>query len=480
MEVINLSFSQISNHVITHLYNNQESHIPYTKNTPLKYHNNVFLNLEKVHSNVNYSPRALLFDVRNGNGSLNMHEYFENNQVGDQSFFDGKKPRLKNQYQLNLDQGIVTNNRDLLNTANTQFWSDYNKLIYNPRSLTTLDNFEYPNNHKYFQNLKFNQFQIGEEEFIQSNYDVNQFRYFLEKCDHFQGLQLIVDVDSAWPGFSHLTIQQIIDEFFNDGNKLNLWVYGLMNDNNENNIISRIKSVIELSKHASLFFPFLPNYNSNLLNLKFDSNSPWQTSSISALYINGLWDTINQLNPTSMSTIENNLLHGSNRLFVNEIKISGTSHQNVQMTDIDINNYLNNDSLNDATQSSDEIYLTQNTSGSYYFSQNYIVPVNHEIDLPNQGVVNTYKTSNIDDITKVDSFPSILTNTDLYFQFHVTSQYKDTLKQYRKIIKNIRLNNDQHMKIVEDKHELIEDISNIIENYTNGYDESDEEGDDLW
>ena len=66
-EVISLSFGQDSNHIITHLYNTQESLIPYTPDAIVKHDLQVFLSRFKssTSTSTSYSPRALIYDLRN-------------------------------------------------------------------------------------------------------------------------------------------------------------------------------------------------------------------------------------------------------------------------------------------------------------------------------------------------------------------------------------------------------------------------------
>lgn len=476
MEIITLSFSQKANHLTTHLYNCQESHIPYSQNALTNHNNNIFLIQDRLNKTTNYSPRAHLFDVRNSLGALNKHEYFES---GDSSINPPKRP--KNQYQTNLDNGIK-NNYNLLNTSNTIFWSDYNKLIYKPLSISTLSNYQYPNNHKHFQNLQFSSFNQGQDEYTETPDLVDTFRYFLESCDRFQGINHIVDIDSAWAGYSNSFLTDISDEYFNDGNNSNLWTFGLLNNEKLSSVatVSRIKSIIELSKQSTLFFPINPNFSLATLQ-NFDQSSLWHQSAVQSTFINGVWDVLSQLNPTSMSTIQDNLTRGSNRNFVSDILIEANESASDLFGIIDVD--LNDFRISDYKQKepvSNSIYINGlPNSKSEIFSQNFIIP-DDTVSVPTEEVVNTYKSNNIKEITKLDSFPSILKDLDYYLKFNVTSSYKDTLKEYRKIINNIRPHNNQLMELVGDKYELIEDISNIIENYTNGYDESDEDGDDLW
>ena len=75
-EIITLSYGLICNNTVTHLYNTQESLISYTPSSKPNHDLQVFLTRFKSTS-VSYSPRALIYDLRNGLGALNKYEYHE-------------------------------------------------------------------------------------------------------------------------------------------------------------------------------------------------------------------------------------------------------------------------------------------------------------------------------------------------------------------------------------------------------------------
>lgn len=298
-EVISLSYGQDSNHIITHLYNAQDAMIPYTADSIVHHDLQVFLSRFKASSSssTSYSPRALIYDLRNGLGSLNKYEYHESIPQFDLPTLN-EKPPGKNEYQRKLDQGVADGS--LLNTHNTTYWTDYNKLIYNPKSLNTLSNFiQVPNSkghHYNFDKLKFEFFNNGQEEFKANNNEnddklIEDFRYFLEKTDSLQGLQLFSNIDDAWGGFTSEMIVSLIDEHFNNNNKMNLWIYGILDHSHGNTIrnkVSRIKTLVELTKQLSLIFPLDLNNlkQSSMLTEKFDETSWWHKSSIPAMFIN--------------------------------------------------------------------------------------------------------------------------------------------------------------------------------------------------
>ncbi|KAF7999148.1 hypothetical protein HF325_006680 [Metschnikowia pulcherrima] len=157
-EVINFSCSQASGHLITQLYNVQESHLPYTRNKTLTHANDVFLVASKVKGRTNYYPRSINVEFQGGFGYLGKYEYhgpkiepelMENVEIRSQ------ERRAKNEFQLNLDAGKPTDSL-LLSKHNTEYWTDYNKLIYRPDLLISLGGFSHPEGtHKNFPRLKF-------------------------------------------------------------------------------------------------------------------------------------------------------------------------------------------------------------------------------------------------------------------------------------------------------------------------------------
>ncbi|KAK6873332.1 Protein DML1 [Candida tropicalis] len=492
-EVISLSFGQDSNHIITHLYNTQESLIPYTPDAIVKHDLQVFLSRFKssTSTSTSYSPRALIYDLRNGLGSLNKYEYHESIPQLNLPMLNDRRPPSKNEYQLKLDQGVTDGS--LLNTQNTTYWTDYNKLIYNPKSLNTLTNFiQSPNSkghHYNFDKLKFDFFNIGQEEFKENNNEdddklIEDFRYFLEKTDVLQGLQLFTNIDDAWGGFTSDMVLHLIDEYFNNNNKMNLWIYGILDHTQGNTIknkVSRIKTLVELTKQSSLMFPMdLNNLKQNsLLTEKFDEISWWHKSSIPAMFINSIWGLNNQQEgQINMSHLQSNISkYNDNRKIINEIKIVGENESNnsdMIMQDIDITKF-DFSTLGNKTKSKEINLGVSKSTNPRNFVKNYIRSNKLEIDDEEEEDTYEYINPYINNVLDVDTFPvDILSSgkkTKFYAEFNMHEGLKTYLKPYEKLIYNIR---NQFEDIVEDKNELLEDLSNIIQEYSYGY-ESDED-----
>lgn len=491
-EVINLSLSQKANHISTHLYNNQESHLPYSKTASVNFNNGVFLSTSKnPNGTVNYSPRSLNYDLVGGYGYLSKYEYHEPKAKieGNYEIIQTREQIEKNEYQIALDKGM--NKSNTLNVNNTTYWTDYNKLIYNPKSLNQLNTWEYVagdfGHSRRFPNLKFDTFNKGAEEYKQQAEDsIEGFRNTLEKCDLIQGVNLISEVDSAWGGFTNDFLVDLKDEFFNNGvnSKYNIWVYGLMdNDLNPklNQLYSRINTVIELASNSTLFFPMNFRSAADCLSSEYDKRSEWHNSSVQSIFVNSIWGLNNQIeSPVKMSTIEDELLRGgSKRNIVNEIKIHSIKqpNNNFGIMDVDRSNLYNLMDNIKIKNSPDAIdFSLSDSSNGNFFAKSYIVPDDENlIDSLNEKKnypINIYKNKRINDILYNDTFPNIVDNKSVYTEFSTSNALKANLKHYREIIKRSR-----ETEIIEDKSELVETISELVEEYTIGYDESDEDFD---
>lgn len=479
-EIISLSCSQRSGHILTHLFNEQESHIPYSKNAQLSHSNEVFLWPVKAGGRTNYYPRSIHFEYSGGFGFLSRYEYHE--PKVDISKLEGvhlsSKSRVeKSEFQQKLDSGSPIDN-SLLNVNNTKYWTDYNKLIYRPLSLLELENFQHPDgSHKHFLKMTFLNYQHGEEEFkLLSDVCDDTFRKNLEGLDNIQGINFYSEVDNAWGGFTNEMIVLLKDEYFNNGvnSKYNLWCYGLLSP--KENTLTRIKSMVELSKSSTLFFPLKPIDHTTFLK-NFDETSLWHQGAAQALFVDSIWGLNCQLeNPVRMAEIEANILQGFNqRNIVNEISLkedkSTTSDNNSNfgiVSDVNVMDlYLNKNFTGENIKTDDTLNLGISTPGSSKkIGKSSIISKSRFTSEDN-----VYVNNSLDHITKLDTFPAII---DKQYRVEVgqSASLKDTLKEYRKIIQSVRL--PTHLEIVGEKAELVEDISTLIEEYTMGYeDESD-------
>ncbi|QLG70715.1 hypothetical protein HG535_0A06570 [Zygotorulaspora mrakii] len=237
-EVITISLGQRANHTATQFFNCQQellSEQGERLNDP-----SIFLNptIDKLSKTVSYAPRSLIWDAKNGTGSLGTYQYShtrdyyfgQDNESDENHNVIMTHPAIpKSQYQQALDSGSFPLPK--LTTENTKYWSDYSKLVYSPRSFNILKDWYHdvcnPNKPDFekLETKKFDNFDVGYQEFNESyltDFFDGNFHSELEQCDTLQGFNLIMDMDSGWGGFTTALVQELRNElpkktFFNWG-----------------------------------------------------------------------------------------------------------------------------------------------------------------------------------------------------------------------------------------------------------------------
>ncbi|CAR28674.1 hypothetical protein ZYGR_0U00320 [Zygosaccharomyces rouxii] len=228
-EVISISAGHRCNHLSTQFFNCQEKKLYDEK----RYKDNEFsvhLNpsTDKLNQTVSFSPRALIWESKGGNGSLGTYQY-----VQPEDYFysdDAKKDKNENvmltgskvprsEYQEALDNSATPIPQ--LNNEMAKYWSDYSKLIYDPTTFNNLKDWHHdlskPNlpDFKGLDVHKFGSYELGVQEFddnyLQEFFDGNLHRQ-LEQCDTLQGLNLMSSLDSAWSGFSSAMLLELRNE----------------------------------------------------------------------------------------------------------------------------------------------------------------------------------------------------------------------------------------------------------------------------
>lgn len=474
MSVISLSLSTAANHVTTQLFNAQEAHIPYKKDAPRHYNNLVFLSATKnKNGSTNYAPRAIVYDLHGGFGGLPKYEVDPNTFTGVDIV--STEPRIpKHDFQSKLDAGI--DDSSTLSAENTKYWTDYNKLIYKPLSLLLLHDWQsnrpYGTNRN-FSRLQFDSYSVGWEEYKKfDEVSIEEFRKYLEETDILQGVSMFSDYNSGWGGFSSHLLVDLKDEFFNNGavNKHNIWVYGLGLDHGKMNVnqkCSAIASFVELAQNLSLFLPLVPKFRSSLLNAAYDRTSEWHQNSVAALLVSSLWELQNRKEGTvSMAEFEDTLTKGTNRNVVSEVVLKSTEPQLNEPIDVlgDIWGLIENVNI---ANSNPELDMGLKNTG-HTFSRSVIS--DRPSDRPSDDT-QTY-TAAFGNIIDGSTFPKIMNGHSFQSEFAVTSGLRALLKEDRKFLQRIR-----HNENVNDKGELVEEISAIMEQYVYGYEDSDEEFD---
>ncbi|CAH6721525.1 protein Dml1p [[Candida] jaroonii] len=443
MEIVTSSASTFSNNVVTHLFNYQESYIPYKAfRTPeqLSYNDLMFLSRSKIGKRVNYSPGLLLFDVKNGLGSLNKYEYFEKNpDTGNLGLeiIHTTNSVTKNEYQKGLDNGV--NRSEMLNDENIKYWSDFNKLIHKPDNLFGLKSWQANGNeitNVSTPTVLFKKFEMGVDEFKKVEDDViESYRKLLEEADYFQGTQFFTDLDNSWGGFTNEMISAIKDEFFNytSNNKFNMWTFAFMDPQinlnkhvNMENKVTKIRALNELSKNSSLLIP-----------MNIPSGSNWRSSSEISVLINSVWEVLNDKS-SNMNKIESDFI-SENRNIINKVEL--TTKSTSQDT---INEYYK--SLNISDRGYDIIDLGGDSNETIHYGYNK--DSKHEF-------CSREFDKNLENITKIDTFPSYKYQPQKV-KYSIDSSVVYDLKQHIEFIKRSR---------IEDKDDLLNDLFDLKYSY---------------
>lgn len=203
-------------------------------------------------------------------------------------------PILQSDYQKSLDQGTTP---PRLTSETVRYWSDYNRVFYNPRSVVQLNEYELNS-----QIMPFEDWDIGEELFndLDKEHDLldRDVRPFAEECDQLRALQLFSGTDDAWGGFAARYIDRLRDEY----GKKSIWLWGLEDGARVQRVCSpstgkgkmlthqqhkqfkkdtnKAKSLYSTSPQTNLYVPIrdlpqkLPHY------LQVDRHSEWQTTAL--------------------------------------------------------------------------------------------------------------------------------------------------------------------------------------------------------
>lgn len=416
-EVISVACAHEPGHLAAHLYNVQELHVPYSKSTVPLHANSVFLDPRKVKGRVNYYPRLITVEYSGGYGYLSKFEFAEPkvdlNRVGAQVSARERVP--KSEFQKLLDAGTGVS-PSMLNTENTKYWTDYNKLIHKPTSLVELESHIHPlGAHKHFSKGTFEDYNVGVEEYKDTRDPIDdEFRRQLECLDNLQGVNFFTTFDNAWGGFTSTMLLDLRDEYFNNGvsSKFNLWVFALATKAKPT--LTGIRSFMEFSKNATLVMPMsLDSYR----HRNFDKESNWHRGAVYAALVNGIWNANNRLEkPIRMADIEAQLTKGNlHRTVANDLRLG---LQTLGLT-------LGDEILSEVDISCDPV----------------------------------------DAVT----FPKVVTDFNVHLS--QTTALRKQLQEYKKIAERARL--PAHLETLGDKAEMVEDVSTLLQEYTL-YDSDDE------
>lgn len=480
-EVITISLSHRANHLTTQFFNCQEETL---LNTDPKdsIDPSIFLypTIDKVFKTVSYSPRALLWEAKNGFGSLGKYQYvpesldyhFNNNNSeittstteNNINIISTHSKIEKSAYQNALDTD--PHNLPKLTIENTKYWSDYSKLIYDPKSFNTLENWYHkvdtPNVPDY-QNLNqhgFTTYEQGVQEFNICKDDFLDYnlRLMLEQADTLQGMNLITDSDSGWGGLATQLIQDVRDElpkstFFTYAfNELDMFSGAKINHTLTRN---KIKSTLAMRQESDLFFPIYAN-SQKLSN--------WEIGGQTCRLLDTINSVLSQRNKMQRKSMD----------YITTCLVNDDQLRNVVTTLYDTNydyDYSFCTQINKWTKSHKSL------DNYHTFAYCLITRgVSDQVPCHNEEKVQN-KFKNIRELCTTTFKPSD-TIPEEFIEKKLTSINMSTNEKTRDVFKNWNMYISKMFKLDEDREELKNETANLASAYEFGYYDDEDSDDD--
>jgi hypothetical protein len=470
-ETITISFSQIANQLTTHFNNLQDERF---HQDPTNLDNLTHILPKATYGSKfisNLYPRSILYDYANGTGALDPFMFFEPNPIESLNLNSFQRiqtsPELSvNAYQTNLNNGINKRSKKL-NEQRTDFWSDFSKVTYKPSCIIKHPEYNYDLQSKkgISKNINTNLF-LGHQLGIDSFHNVEEFensvddviRKMFEDSNNINQINVVVELDSAWSGVCSESVKYIVDDQLNGkGGKVLVW--SLQNDGNYvsglNNVgkLDRIRKLIDLGNAEYGGFVTL-----NLNEVKGDNL--WEKTG----YLSIPFYFFNMISDSDISEVLYKLTDGGQRKFINEIKT-----------------LKDNETLNMGCKN---IFTLNNSNSSEHIFAKSVVSAP---DIDNE------KLSQFDEFNKIiekgtskhylqnlkakdkfmyiDSLPTSLENSSIMASsLGVTSSIRDDFKNMSNFVSRYCHSNE--------REDLKDNLDNLYESYTFGFEFSDEEDDD--
>lgn len=253
-EIVTLQVGHFANFVGTHWWNLQESTFTYSPSelTEAKEieHDILFREGKNLTGEVTYTPRLISLDLK---GSLNtlkqdgsLYDIAGHDEVqwGDDVTLHKLDISSKNEFLRDLeeydvgfggvekhteeresdtDESVSEKKKDTEVTQtkiyhlddSVSVWSDYLRLHLHPKSVHLLEEYQHNNDLQRFDMYGYGK-QIMSSERERDELE-DRVHYFLEECDHLQGMHLLVDTYDGFAGLGTALIQQVQDDYATKG-----------------------------------------------------------------------------------------------------------------------------------------------------------------------------------------------------------------------------------------------------------------------
>ena len=217
-EIVTLQIGEAANYLGTHFWNAQESYFSYSAQdeSPVNHDIHFRPGLAADGSDT-FTPRTLIYDFKPRFGTLRrLNELYQVESDDQQEALANPAANIHRQpqipphdYQRALSQGIEP---PQLTSNSIRYWSDFNRVFYNPKSIAQVYQDDLSP-----QQTAFQAWTHGEELFqtLNKSKDLldDEFRPLIEECNQMQGIQLFANVDDGWGGFTSKYLDELRDEY---------------------------------------------------------------------------------------------------------------------------------------------------------------------------------------------------------------------------------------------------------------------------
>ncbi|KAI1318186.1 mtDNA inheritance, partitioning of the mitochondrial organelle [Mortierella claussenii] len=311
-EILTLQFGHYANFVGTHYWNAQEAHLNYQEPAEdeepapeLVSHDCLYSVGLTSRGAETYTPRALIYDLKGGFGSINKHKLYEaesaQNQYQEQYDLSWDPSKMetfqeleyaKSAYQKHLEDeenGLATvDGEDNVTMDEIRTWSDFNRVYYHPNSMITTNGYQLDSEFMPFDVFSYGRAAYIETEKEQESYDEN-LRALAEECDQMQGFQVMADVLDGWGGFAASYLEQLREDY----PKSTVVTYALSDEQmgrrsttreRQTLAVNEVLATTKLSELSSLYVPIHAPTRAKLAthgwskNLRLDTSSRFHTS----------------------------------------------------------------------------------------------------------------------------------------------------------------------------------------------------------
>ena len=274
-EIVSLSFGTPANYVAAHYWNAQQAYFDYGPDAPppLVEHDVSFKAGLGVDGLDTYSPRALLFDVREEFGHLSkIHELYD---PGPDEAFDGEV--------IQTHQG----------ETNRSYWTDLAQTLFHPKSLVTVSASSLygssflSNMGTDTQNPTLETFAQGQA--IARAMDDEQritedtLRWWTEDTDLMQGFQLSASAYDAYGGIVCTYLDMLADEYPKTERHLTLLSQRIDHANTRYTAMNQVLSLVRALEHAHLVTPVAMEEPTPWPHVRSDANDLHRSAVLSTL-----------------------------------------------------------------------------------------------------------------------------------------------------------------------------------------------------